>query len=163
MKHPSLDPSPGGRFGYFLFFLLGEREKGGVRGVGRGGPFRTSIFIEKSQRGRGVSELKKCTVSGLKRQFDKWHLFARPPLPLGRVSAANWGIWGGGGVGGLIFSFGAEMSTKYLFRPKLAQRKPEMITSHDVCVPLKQVLLASRGVIISSQILGSMLQRVLLQ
>ena len=23
-------------------------------------------------------ELKKCTVSGLKRQFDKWHLFSAP-------------------------------------------------------------------------------------
>ena len=25
---------------------------------------------------KGLFELKKCTVSGLKRQFDKWHLFS---------------------------------------------------------------------------------------
>ena len=25
---------------------------------------------------KGHFELKKCTVSGLKRQFDKWHLFS---------------------------------------------------------------------------------------
>ena len=27
---------------------------------------------------KGLFELKKCTVSGLKRQFDKWHLFSAP-------------------------------------------------------------------------------------
>ena len=27
---------------------------------------------------KGFFELKKCTVSGLKRQFDKWHLFRAP-------------------------------------------------------------------------------------
>ena len=27
---------------------------------------------------KGLLELKKCTVSGLKRQFDKWHLFSAP-------------------------------------------------------------------------------------
>ena len=39
----------GGRFGYFLFFLLGEGE-GGVRGVGRDGGGR---FLLKSQEGGG--------------------------------------------------------------------------------------------------------------
>ena len=34
---------------------------------------------------KGLFELKKCTVSGLERQFDKWHLFSAPT--------------GGGGVG----------------------------------------------------------------
>ena len=37
---------------------------------------------------------------------------------------------------------------------------PKFITSHDVLEPLKQVLLASRDVIISGQICGSKLQRV---
>ena len=27
---------------------------------------------------KGLFELKNCTVSGLKRQFDKWHLFRAP-------------------------------------------------------------------------------------
>ena len=27
---------------------------------------------------KGLFELKNCTVSGLKRQFDKWHLFNAP-------------------------------------------------------------------------------------
>ena len=39
----------------------------------------------------------------------------------GRVSAANRGIWGGGGVD--IFS-GAEMSTKFFFSRKAFARKP---------------------------------------
>ena len=30
---------------------------------------------------KGVFELKKCTVSGLKRQFDKWHLFSASTPP----------------------------------------------------------------------------------
>ena len=29
---------------------------------------------------KGLSELKKCTVSGLKCQFDKWHLFGAPEM-----------------------------------------------------------------------------------
>ena len=75
----------GGRFGYFLFFLLGEGE-GGVRGAGREGG---SVFIEnpggggwgfQDGRGRGAG---RC---------------------LWRV-----GEFGGGGLN--IFS-GAEMSTK---------------------------------------------------
>ena len=37
---------------------------------------------------------------------------------------------------------------------------PKNITSHDVLEPLKQVLSASRDVIISGQICGSKLQRV---
>ena len=37
---------------------------------------------------------------------------------------------------------------------------PKVITSHDVLEPLKQVLSASRDVIISGQIWGSKLQRV---
>ena len=31
---------------------------------------------------KGLFELKKRTVSGLKRQFDKWHLFSAPTPPL---------------------------------------------------------------------------------
>ena len=30
---------------------------------------------------KGFFELKKCTVSGLKRQFDKWHLFSASTFP----------------------------------------------------------------------------------
>ena len=30
---------------------------------------------------KNLFELKKCTVSGLKRQFDKWHLFSAPTPP----------------------------------------------------------------------------------
>ena len=37
---------------------------------------------------------------------------------------------------------------------------PKMISLHDVLEPLKQALLASRDVIISSQIRGSNLQKV---
>ena len=42
----------------------------------------------------------------------------------------------------------------------LLKKKPTIITSHDVLEPLKQVLSASRDVIISGQIWGSKLQRV---
>ena len=42
-----------------------------------------------------------------------------------------------------------------LFRPKFGQKMRKMITSHDVLEPLKQVLSASRDVIISGQICGS--------
>ena len=41
----------GGRFGYFLFFLLGEGE-GGVRGARRGGG-GDRFFIENPTRGGG--------------------------------------------------------------------------------------------------------------
>ena len=43
----------GGRFGYFLFFLLGGGE-GGVQGAGRGG---REIFYGKSQEAGGVSRV----------------------------------------------------------------------------------------------------------
>ena len=42
----------GGRFGYFLFFLLGG-EEGGVRGAGRG---QVGFFTHKSQDRGGVSQ-----------------------------------------------------------------------------------------------------------
>ena len=45
-----------------------------------------------------------------------------------------------------------------LFRPKFGPKTPRIITSHDVLEPLKQVLSASRDVIISGQICGSKLQ-----
>ena len=59
----------GGRFEYFLFFLVGEGE-GGVRGLGKGGG---SIFIGSPRRGGGV--------------------FSRRGRGRGarRASAANWG------------------------------------------------------------------------
>ena len=64
----------GGRFGYFLFFSA----RGGGRGSprhqeGGGDPF----FIENPKRGGGG-------------------VFRRG-RGAGRVSAVNWGIWGGGG------------------------------------------------------------------
>ena len=43
---------------------------------------------------------------------------------------------------------------------KFAQKQPDMTTSHDVLEPLKQALLSSRDVIISSKICGSNAQRV---
>ena len=46
---------------------------------------------------KGLFELKKCTVSGLKRQFDKWHLFRAPtgggggaPSPLDVLKFLQW-------------------------------------------------------------------------
>ena len=47
-----------------------------------------------------------------------------------------------------------------LFRPIFGQKMPKIITSHDVLEPFKQVLSASRDVIISGQICGSKLQKV---
>ena len=43
-------------------------------------PFRAGGPIWGLYRAIGIAifELKKCTVSGLKRQFDKWHLFRAP-------------------------------------------------------------------------------------
>ena len=38
-------------------------------------------FGRKHGQQKGLFELKKCTVSGLKRQFDKWHLFRAPTSP----------------------------------------------------------------------------------
>ena len=43
---------------------------------------------------------------------------------------------------------------------KLAKKVPKIITSHDVLEPFKEVLSASRDVIISGQSCGSKLQRV---
>ena len=60
--------------GIFYFFLLGEGE-GGVRGDGRGGGIG---FLLQIPGGGGVSG-------------------GRGGRGAGRVSAANWGIWGGGG------------------------------------------------------------------
>ena len=81
----------GGRFGYFLFFFpLREGYGGGSEAApgGGGDPF----FIENPRR-RGV--------------------FSRRGRMAGTVSAANWEIWGGGLN---IFFFGAETSTKEVFR-----------------------------------------------
>ena len=47
-----------------------------------------------------------------------------------------------------------------LFWPKFAKKMPKIISLHDVLEPLKQALLASRDVNISSQICGSKLQKV---
>ena len=47
-----------------------------------------------------------------------------------------------------------------LFWPNFGQKMPKIISLHDVLEPLKQALLASRDVIISSQICGSNLQKV---
>ena len=47
-----------------------------------------------------------------------------------------------------------------LFWPKFGQKMPKTISLHDVLEPSKQALLASRDVIISSQICGSNLQKV---
>ena len=55
---------------------------------------------------KGLFELKKCTVSGLKRQFDKWHLFSAPTaapgnsgnfilgIPNGHFGMSFLGGWG---------------------------------------------------------------------
>ena len=49
---------------------------------------------------KGLFELNKCTVSGLKRQFDKWHLFSAPTPPPSKVPETMVGglITGGGGL-----------------------------------------------------------------
>ena len=77
----------GGCFEYFYFFYSGEG-KGESEAPGRGG---VVFSIENPTRGGGV-------------------------FPggggAGRVSAANWGIWGGWAK---IFFFGPETSTKRLF------------------------------------------------
>ena len=73
-----------------FFFLVGEGE-GRVRDGGRGGG---QFFIENPRRGGGG-------FSGRGRGQGAE-----------RVSVANWGIFGGGGLN--IF-FGAEMSTKSRF------------------------------------------------
>ena len=46
------------------------------------------------------------------------------------------------------------------FPAKFGRKNLQIMTSHDVLEPLKQLLLASRDVIISGQIGGSKLQRV---
>ena len=59
-------------------------------------------------------------------------------------------------------SFRQEASITWcdLFRPRFGQKVPKIISLHDVLEPLKQALLASRDVILSSQICGSNLQKV---
>ena len=47
-----------------------------------------------------------------------------------------------------------------LFQPNFGKKTPKIISVHDVWEPLKQVLWASRDVIISSQIFGSNVQRL---
>ena len=56
-------------------------------------------------------------------------------------------------------SFVGSITWCDLFRPKFGQKTQEMISVHDVWEPLKQALLASPDVIISSQICVSKLQR----
>ena len=83
----------GGRFGYFLFFLLGEgegevrggRERGGVGRLLKENPRRG---VSRGGRGRGA----------------------------GRVSAANWGIAGGGGA--KYFLGGLKCPPRYSFLTK---------------------------------------------
>ena len=64
----------GGRFGYFLFFS--------ARGGGRGSPRRWE--------GGGLNFLLKTPARG--------GVFRRGGAEAGRVSAANWGSGGGGGL-----------------------------------------------------------------
>ena len=40
---------------------------------------------------KGRFELKKCTVSGLKRQFDRWHLFRAPTCICVKCQERGWG------------------------------------------------------------------------
>ena len=54
----------------------------------------------------------------------------------------------------------ASITWCHLFWPKFGQKMPKFISLHDVLEPLKQALLASRDVKISSQICGSNLQKV---
>ena len=56
---------------FYFYFLVGEG-KGGVRGASKGGQF----FVENPRKG-GVCRRRRGRKAG-------------------RVSAANWGIWGGG-------------------------------------------------------------------
>ena len=67
----------GGRFGYFLFFFCSGRGKGGFEAPGGGGIHHLLKIPGGvgSRRGRGA----------------------------GRVSAANWGLWGGGGANFFFF------------------------------------------------------------
>ena len=53
-----------------------------------------------------------------------------------------------------------KMDPSDLFWPKFGQKMRKIISLHDVLEPLKQALLASRDVIISSQICTSNLQKV---
>ena len=57
----------------FYFFLVGEGE-GGVRGARKGGGL---FFLLEFPGGAGFSRRRRCREAG-------------------SVSAANWGIWGGG-------------------------------------------------------------------
>ena len=69
-----------------------------------------------------------------------------------RGSAIHW-------TAGLWNQQAASITWCGLFRPNFGQKTPEIISVHDVWEPLKQVLLASCDVIISSQICGSNVQR----
>ena len=46
---------------------------------------------------KGVFGLKKCTVSGLKRQFDKWRLFSASTRGGGGPGVCTGNLGGGGG------------------------------------------------------------------
>ena len=48
---------------------------------GQNALFSILAFGHKHGRQKNLLELKKCTVSGSKRQFDKWHLFSAPTTP----------------------------------------------------------------------------------
>ena len=61
---------------------------------------------------------------------------------------------------GAFSSAGSIHHVMWSFLAKIWQKKPKIISLHDVLEPLKQALLASRDVIISSQICGSNLQKV---
>ena len=87
--YPPAIPHLGGRFGYFIFFLL-RGGKGGVQGDREGG--RSQFFIENPMRG------------GFSQEGVEGGEGAR------RVSAGNLGELGGGGRGPNIF--GAEMPAK---------------------------------------------------
>ena len=87
----------GGRFGYFLFFLLGEGEGGAHEAPGGGA---TGFSLKITEGGRGSRKGRGRVAR--------------------RVSAANWGIFGG--VGGNYF-FGAETATKSQWNAKCHSNK----------------------------------------
>ena len=67
----------------------------------------------------GLFELKKCTVSGLERQFDKWHLFSAPTgggglSGEGGRGRGREGVCGEFGGGGLNIFFRARNSQGFM-------------------------------------------------